>query len=70
MKFEIIKWESLLDFHRCIDEDGQSHQVDLFINGDLDESITAEELVGKTVSVERLTPYLELAHGVKILKGE
>ncbi len=68
MKYKVVKYEaSPLDFHKCIDENGENHQIDLFVNGDLSKDITCEELVGKTVNIERLAPHIELAFGVKIL---
>lgn len=51
----------------CRDQDNERHTVDLFVNGDLPENTQIQDLVGKTVGVDELLPYIEIAFGVKIL---
>lgn len=55
--------------HICCDEDNSDHRIDLFVNGDL-TGIDPKSLVGKTVEVKRLHPFLEIAHGVKVLEEQ
>lgn len=53
--------------YNCVDEEGNSHLVDLFVDGGIPnpETVTDEMLIGKTIEVDHLHPYLEIANGVK-----
>ena len=51
------------NYHTCEDESGRLHRVDLLVNGDLPEETTPEDLVGKTVTVDYLAPYITIAYG-------
>lgn len=55
------------DYHVCLDEKGFRVRADLTVSGDLVGISDNESLIGKTVEVECLTPYVSLAHGVQIV---
>jgi len=54
----------------CSDEQGESHRVDFLVDGSLPEGTTAQDLVDKTIEVESLTPYVEIANGCCIVPDE
>ena len=73
MKFKVKKYnciEEPIYTHVCINENGASQFVDLMVNGDFPEDFDPTELVGKTVEVERIHPYIAIAHNVKIIKED
>ena len=71
MKLKVIEWmEPPHNFHRCEDKKGETHRVDLLVNGEFKKDIDPQALVGKTVNVDSLHAYCEIAMGVKILKAE
>ena len=72
MILKVVRWEpSPLNFHICRDENGEQYRLDLFVNADFhNQDITPEDLVGKTISIERKHPYIEIACGVKIIESE
>lgn len=51
----------------CFDENGKKHYVDFIVDGSLPENISAEDLIGKTIEVEYLTPYIEIACNCRIV---
>lgn len=58
-------YNNLGDYHECVDEQNHTHRVDLLTD---DSKVgTPQSLVGKKIEVEYLTPYIEIAHGVKVL---
>src|SRR5688572_29533225 len=59
---------SLVDYG-CEDEGGKRHRVDIFVDGGLpaDLTKTAKEMIGAVIECEALTPYLELAHDVRLV---
>jgi hypothetical protein len=71
MKLKIIKLHPAMGNNCdliCEDIYGKSHTVDLFRDGSLPEGTKPEDLIGKTVEVGFLSPYIEIANdGVKIL---
>ncbi len=58
--------DSPLFYHKCTDEAGKNHRVDLLVNGDLEKGTTPESLVSKTVEVDYVYPYVEIAMNVRI----
>ncbi len=57
------------DYHVCRDEQGDTHRVDLMVDGGFcGTDITPRDLVGLTVEYEYLYPHVEIAHGVRIHK--
>ena len=53
------------NYHRCGDDKGRLHRVDLLVDGGLGK-VSPESLVGKTVWCEHLDPYIETASGVTL----
>ena len=49
--------------HRCTDSKGVSHFIDLtlYIFDDKKRKLEDEEFVGKTITVDRLIPYVSIA---------
>ena len=67
MKLKVIEYDEYGNFHSCEDQDGLRYRVDLLVCGELPEETTHASLVGKTVEVEELIPYLLLARKTKII---
>jgi hypothetical protein len=77
VKLSVLKYSPNNDYHECEDEKGIIHRVDLLINGDFAEqtkNLNRDELdafcssfEGKTIVVEYLHPFIEIAHGVIIV---
>jgi hypothetical protein len=57
------------DYHICIDEKGERHRVDIFVDGGLTNK-DREDLVGKTIACEYLHPFIEIACGVEEVTNE
>jgi hypothetical protein len=67
MQLQVISYHpSPLNYHFCKDEDGNTHNVDLFVDSTLIHE-THESIVGKTVEVSRLHPYEEIAYDVRVV---
>jgi len=65
---KIIKYEDMpLMWHVCVDEAGQKHQIDIMIDGGFPDT-DPNDLVGKKISIGLLSPYLEIAHEVKVIE--
>jgi len=65
MKLKVEKYEPHpLNYHMCVDEAGQKHRVDLFVNGTMPKGETHESVVGKVVECEYIIPYEEIAMNV------
>ena len=69
MRLKIVSYSQCLDAHMCIGDDGREYRVDLLIDGGLGP-LDPAELLGKTVEVEFLNPYIYLALGVRLVDGE
>ena len=70
MELTIIKKGPNPDQHSdfyCRDEEGESHLVDIFVDGGIPSGITDDELIGRTIEISHLHPYLEIASDVKLL---
>jgi hypothetical protein len=77
MKLTLIAYDKGTGNHRCKDENGCIRWVDLMVSCSFDRPAYTdyqelqqfcESLIGQEVEVERLTPYVEIAHGVKLLQ--
>lgn len=64
-KLDVISYDIFNMMHVC-KFNGLTILVDLLVNGDFDDEIDPEELIGKTVSVEYTHTNRFLAAGVKI----
>lgn len=78
MKLTITDFDKFTGNHHAVDEQGHIHHVDIMVDATLGrkEYNSLDELhafcfslVGSQVEVDRLTPYVEIAHGVKLLKA-
>jgi transcription elongation factor Elf1 len=71
MKLKVIRYDEDYLCHICEDESENRHRVDLTSDGSLPCEIDGQDveiyLVGKTVSVNRLNPYIEIAMEVEVL---
>lgn len=79
MKFTIIGYESSLNCHVCRDENGlEKHLMDILVSADIpkgkgvDESVEKWEafcrsLIGRTIEVGDVTPFVSIAHNVKLV---
>lgn len=70
-----LKVENYYDFHPadtylCRDEEGRTHYVDLLVDGTFSEILSIEDrktLIGKTVEVDYLSPFVEIASNPRIV---
>ena len=75
MKYKIIKYEENQDCHILVDEHGLRFMVDIMICGDLDLPNNTSyleychNLIGSTVEISDVTPYVYTALDVEILTG-
>jgi len=68
MRATVKKYNKQENYHEIVSETGDTIRVDLFVNGDLPESVTNESIVGKRIEIERTTPYLMIGYGVEIVE--
>jgi len=68
MKLKVKSYSAAEYYHLCVDENGNSHRIDLFVNGDLPKGLDNLDLVGKTVEVDYTSPYIEIGYGVTIVE--
>ncbi|CAB4176833.1 hypothetical protein UFOVP1672_47 [uncultured Caudovirales phage] len=54
----------------CVDEDGKSHRVDLFVDGGLDAEMPDADLIGRWVECSYLHPFIEIAADVRLAEKE
>lgn len=69
---KVMRYEEVERCHLCIDAEGNHHRVDLFVDGSLRQQgyATNESVVGLTVRVGYLTPYVSIANdGVEIVSA-
>ena len=56
---------------KCRDENGKEYYMDLYVDGGINESDwPAEKLIGKTVYIDYMHPYLFIGNGVKVLEDQ
>jgi hypothetical protein len=64
-KYKVLEYNHSDDYHICVGEDGKRCNIDLMTNGDL-HGVKAEELVGRTVSVAYLHPWVSFGMEVQL----
>ena len=70
MQFKVRLYETMLNTHICIDNDGHSHRIDLMVDGAFPKGTDPESLVGKTIECEYTYPYISIAMGVREVTNE
>ncbi len=70
MKLDVISYCANMNYHDCRDKDGEVHHVNLIVEGSLPDEIAENPklLVGKSVEVGSVFPFLLLADGVRIIE--
>lgn len=68
MILKVISYHQGENYHKCIDESGNEHRLDIFTDGKLPRELN-ESICGKSISVEYLHPYIQLAMNAKIIDG-
>lgn len=58
---------SATDFY-CVDENGISLRVDIFTDGSLEQQGVLETYEGRKIEVESVTPYISIAHDIRLLE--
>jgi len=67
MKLKVIGYADYPDyFYLCLDEKKVTHRVDLRVSKETESTI--DDLIGKTVEVEELIPFVEIGYKVKIVE--
>ena len=66
-RFEVLRYDEQHRCHVVMDEHKLPRLVCVMTNGDFDESVTAESLIGKVLHVERQVPYVTIAVNVSIV---
>jgi hypothetical protein len=62
LKLKVIGWDPVGEVHICQDEKGKERRVDLEVGARGDGlPLKRKDLIGKTVEVEYVFPYIELA---------
>lgn len=68
MKLKILRFDANELAHICSDEEGKEHRVDILVDGGIDTAKHSDEaLIGRTVEVSFLTPFVEIAHDVRLI---
>ena len=68
MKLHVLEYNVTEDYFHCKDEAGGSYRLDLLV----DNSRVVKnplDLVGRWVEIESKHPYVEIAHGVKLIES-
>ncbi|MDD2869636.1 hypothetical protein [Neomegalonema sp.] len=69
MKLKVIQWNAEHSYHECIDETGETRKIDLCVDSVSVDKPSGEfdpvKLVGKTVEVDRVYPFIEIAENVR-----
>lgn len=66
MILKVIRYYDEMDAHECVLPDGRKRYVDL--TTDNSKIGTNESLVGRSVEVTSLTPYLDIAYEVRLIQ--
>lgn len=66
MELRVIRYNSVANYHLCRGLDGKEHRVDLFVDGPI-EGHDDKSIVGHSVSVDYLSPFIEIASNVKVI---
>ena len=72
MRYTVGEYHDSYMANKCVDEKGNKLFIDLMVNADIqvdDDNYDQfmKDLVGKTVEVEYLQPFVTIGYGVKIL---
>jgi len=72
MKLRVLNYRKMdefntIDYHICVDEEGQRYNIDLLVDGGLGK-IDPNELVGKTVKISRMHGYINIGHDVELVE--
>lgn len=73
MKLRIVAYRPEHHFWECADEQGTIHRVDLAVDGSRDSKRIGQNPTafnGRTVEVEWLQPWEELAQSVRLLEAK
>ncbi len=70
MKLKVIMYDEQEDFFTCKDELNEIRRVDLMTDKLRQVAIEPKSLVGKTVEVHHLIPYIEIGIDVKVVEKE
>ena len=73
MKYLIKSYNQDINYFKCEDEKGLTHNLDLFTADSFDgfgkiKNLDYKSLIGKSITVLCTTPYISFAHGVKLKK--
>jgi hypothetical protein len=71
MKLKVLEYEKKFDYHACVDQDtGKIYRIDLLVDGDIEgyKDNPYSSLIGRTVEVENLIPFLYLGVKVRVVK--
>ena len=69
MKIKITGWNEDIQAFYCDYGEETRKFIDLFVDGTLDRRYkNPKSLIGKTVEVSYLHPFVQIAHDVKLLK--
>lgn len=63
MKLDVLEYVERENYHVCEDEEGNRHRVDIMVDGAFPGKFP-QDLIGRTIECERLSPYITIAHGV------
>jgi len=68
MKLKVLSYNESSDFHYCKDlETGKIINLDLFTDKEIPGE-TNRSIIGKEISIERKSPFIEFAYGLDVLK--
>jgi hypothetical protein len=74
MRLRVTAYDRTQNYHICEEVPFNSlrndHRVDLYVDNDKALPIKPEDLVGKLVDVEWLSPFLELGQGVTLVEED
>jgi hypothetical protein len=65
-QYVFVVWDDWRKIARCTIGFGRRMTVEVLTFGGLPKSTTADDLIGKTLEVEDLTPFIQVAPGVRI----
>jgi hypothetical protein len=73
--YEVLSYDPETGNHKVRDESGFWHHCDLLVSGSFNNSHSGERdhqfaqtLVGKTISIDRLSHYVSIGHGVQVIE--
>lgn len=68
MRLTVKQYNEDQAYHECQDDEGRTYRVDLIVDGTLPDDMAQnpEQLVGRTVQVGWLSPFIEIAQEVEL----